>query len=479
MEPSQALVEGDLDRISGLSDDLLCSILTELHSAAEAARTSVLSRRWRRVWTKIPDLIFLEDVSSPAAVDAALAAHSAPTVGNFAVGLTDMSRPVDAARAAAWLRFAAAREATEVHVVLPARAPQPGEDDDDVEEELEVPLLESTAWLSASFVYNFRLRLPPAGGAFAELRVLGITLGRVSGGDLSRVVSAQCPSLWVLELAMLDVDGDLSIRSDTLDRLSLRVVGIGRRLDVAAPSLVWLLVHGCNHAEARIAAPVLTEVNWDDAYDPARHHFTETGRRLHRLAVRQWTPTPPLLERFDAADKLSLYLVIPQFPQQYTIFSENTSKLPQCKDLTVGLKITWHALVSCLLHLLRKCDGISKLEIELIHVNKPPLPLCKILGCPCVQPESLRTDNVTVDSLEEVEIHFFTGSDEEVDLVKMLFMCKNTLQKMVINVSDDICVSKETCEKIQSFSPPNTTLEIGGSSSRKRDTCCCKDHDWY
>lgn len=303
--------DSGLDRISGLSEDLLVSIVTGLNSTAAAARTSVLSSRWRRVWTKIPDFIFLDDDSSPDSVDAAITAYSAPAMQRFAVGFEDMSRPVTAARAAAWLRFAASRAPREVHVCLPCKEPPPLPEDD-VVEDLEVPIFESTLWLNAQFVYDFRLRLPPAAaGVFAELRILSIKLGRVSGGDLSRVVSLQCPCLWVLELAMLDVDGDISIRSDTLERLGLRVVGVGNRLHVIAPRLEWLQLHGCQYQEVRIAAPIMAEVEWDDGYDPARHRITQTGRRLRRLAVTQWTPMPPLLERFDAADELSLHLVIP------------------------------------------------------------------------------------------------------------------------------------------------------------------------
>ena len=74
---------------------------------------------------------------------------------------------------------------------------------------------------------------------------------------------------------MLDVDGDVSIHSATLERLALRVVGVGNRLDVAASSLEWLQLQRCDYAEARIAAPILTEVEWDDGYDPARHRFID------------------------------------------------------------------------------------------------------------------------------------------------------------------------------------------------------------
>ncbi|CAL5086256.1 unnamed protein product [Urochloa decumbens] len=478
MEPSRAA--SGRDRISSLSDELLVTILAGLHSTAAAARTSVLSRRWRRVWTQIPDLIFLDDSSSPEAVDSALAAHSAPAIDTFAVALTDMSRPVSAARAASWLRSAAALAPREVHVMLPCKEPPPNPEDD-VEEDLQVPVLDRTLWLNAKFVYCYRIRLPPAAaGAFAALRFLSVTLARVGGGDLGRVISTQCPLLVALELSMLDVDGDVSIRSDTLERLALRVVGVQNRLDVAAPSLEFLQVHGGDYAEARIAAPMLTEVEWDDGYDPARHRFIGTGRRLDRLAVTQWSRMPPLLERFDAADELSLHLCIEAWPVAYNnLFLENTKKLPQCKALTVGLKVMAHSIESCLLRLLRQCGSVTKLEIELIHPDVPKASLCKYLGCRCVQEEMLRTDNVALDSLQEVEFHFFTGSSKDTDLVKLLFMCKKTLKRMVINVDDDVAISEEVHDKIQSFAHPSTTLEIGGPSSHKRDVCQCKEHDWY
>ncbi|CAN6168368.1 unnamed protein product [Urochloa humidicola] len=46
------------DRISSLPDDLLHVILLSLRDTAAAARTSVLSRRWRRVWAHVPGLSF-------------------------------------------------------------------------------------------------------------------------------------------------------------------------------------------------------------------------------------------------------------------------------------------------------------------------------------------------------------------------------------------------------------------------------------
>ncbi|TVU38509.1 hypothetical protein EJB05_11883, partial [Eragrostis curvula] len=44
-----------VDRISDLTDELLQDILLRLRSPHAAARTSVLSRRWSRVWVGLPN----------------------------------------------------------------------------------------------------------------------------------------------------------------------------------------------------------------------------------------------------------------------------------------------------------------------------------------------------------------------------------------------------------------------------------------
>lgn len=58
------------DRISALHDDLLLQILARLGCIPAAARTGLLSRRWRGLWTRLPELVLRAVL--PGSLDAAL-----------------------------------------------------------------------------------------------------------------------------------------------------------------------------------------------------------------------------------------------------------------------------------------------------------------------------------------------------------------------------------------------------------------------
>ncbi|XP_021317442.1 F-box/FBD/LRR-repeat protein At2g04230 isoform X4 [Sorghum bicolor] len=125
---------GGEDRISGLPDELLHDILVRLRCARAAARTSVLSRRWRHVWAHLPELR-LDQRRRPTAsgllfldtIDAALAGYSAPTLERLSISIPSNSNAPSSvvgpgARIAPWLHFAAARVVGELNLFL--RAPQ-------------------------------------------------------------------------------------------------------------------------------------------------------------------------------------------------------------------------------------------------------------------------------------------------------------------------------------------------------------------
>ncbi|XP_010227252.2 putative F-box/LRR-repeat protein At3g28410 [Brachypodium distachyon] len=220
---------GGRDRLSGLPEDLIHGILLRLGSLPAAARTSGLSRRWRHVWATLPELDLVgplhpdpgpQPISSfLRAVDAALAAYTAPTLAHLAIAMPEPPplRPngsgfvpfhVPGPRVSSWLRFAAARVVGSFSLAM---------------DELELPPC-GTAKEMALFLEGFVLRLRPA-GLFADLTILTIHSAAMDGPELAAFVSAMCPRLTDLTLRDIaivrcfDARHDASIRSASLRHL--------------------------------------------------------------------------------------------------------------------------------------------------------------------------------------------------------------------------------------------------------------------
>ncbi|XP_044386177.1 uncharacterized protein [Triticum aestivum] len=58
--------------VSALPEDLLLQVLVRLRCARAAARTGLLSRRWRGLWTRLPDLVFRDLALGPLQLQAAM-----------------------------------------------------------------------------------------------------------------------------------------------------------------------------------------------------------------------------------------------------------------------------------------------------------------------------------------------------------------------------------------------------------------------
>ncbi|TVU38538.1 hypothetical protein EJB05_11913, partial [Eragrostis curvula] len=215
------------DLISDLPDDLLHAILAGLRSADAAARTSILSRRWRRVWAHLPALSFIPDFGHPMTptqvvdrVDAAL--HARAAAGSTVNLLEIWAATVTADRVAPWLRFASQRLAGGLWLSLQSITFT----------DIELPQLERASSITL-FLSRIRLRfnLPPAGGAFTALATMLIRYAHVDGSELDGVLSARCPNLKELTLEYITADGDLFICSDTITKKGCRG---GRKPSVGA-----------------------------------------------------------------------------------------------------------------------------------------------------------------------------------------------------------------------------------------------------
>jgi len=301
---------GGVDRISSLPDDLLHAILIRLRDPA--ARTSVLSRRWRRVWAHLPELSFRcrsgapDCWLAPELVGAALAAYAGTAIRLLeisplrwlpSVGGDCPLMQFASLRVAGELRLSL-RKAWGHHVVLP-------------------PCKRVTAiTLSAKRLTMLFAPPHPALGTFAALASLRIIGARVDGRELGDVLDSRCPRLKELFLKRVlvrcrDLPRVISIRSDSLERLEMDMdfKSFDASLQVIAPKLkVFSSPRIFSYAD--IVAPKLTEVCWHGPYDPDRHHLREAGRHLQRLEIasRNWNSQQAamLMLRFNAVHELQL-----------------------------------------------------------------------------------------------------------------------------------------------------------------------------
>ncbi|CAL4987228.1 unnamed protein product [Urochloa decumbens] len=455
------------DRISALPDELLHAILVELRSARAAARTSVLSRRWRHVWEHLPEFI-LDDHDTtrrplPDAVDAALAAFSAtaPPLECLHIQIRFLrqgsSRWVQASRAAPWLRFASE------HVVGELRLFVPLPDVDGKEEELELPACPRAKTIILSLPGSWRLR-PQLPGLFVTLTSLQIGYVRMEASELTDLVSKHCPVLRDLAIIInLVAVSDVSLLSGSLQSLQF-VVRNTRRLEVIAPRLEKLFVYRRTH-EARISCPKLAELVWNGgAYDPSHHKFEDVGRHLQLLEIERSSGAASLMRQFVEVDKLKLHISIPRGTPGYKRLLNETNQLPKCRTLYISLLWRNHGISPAMLHLLRSCNSTRKVSVNLIdsrgrllaHYSCP-------LSCPCRSVKSARIDDIALSVLEEVELDNFTSSNDELEFLEKLSRCNATLLKrLVINSAyyPTTPLTKAICEKVHSMWRPNVNVEF-------------------
>ncbi|CAN6372570.1 unnamed protein product [Urochloa humidicola] len=461
---------GGEDRISGLPDELLHAILARLGSAGSAVRTGVLSRRWRHVWAPQPKLFIGFSLDAPRpplaafldAVDDTLAACAAPTLDGLYILPPGGGNGVPAGRIEPWLRFASERVVGSI-LLLVRRPPETCGEEEAV---LNLPACEGVTRFDLSFEGDWRLRPPPT-GIFRALTVLSIRSCWIEASELAALVSTQCPCLMKLMLSsiVLVSDSDLSIRSDSLRTLWFSVRET-RRLEIVAPRLEKLSVSAPIN-EAIISAPNPAELEWSHpVYDPQCHHFDDVRCRLRKLELGL---NVSLMQQFDEVDELALDMLIPEGIAAYQNFLNETNNLPKCQILTVSSGWDYHGLVPGMLHLLRSCSSTRKvflLDYSDYAMRQPCVP-----ACPCLLEESNRIDDISVGSLEEVEIVSYTSYHGALEFVERLSRCNAAiLKKVVLKQNSSPPPTKELCEKIRNmWQPNNVEVESYVFSDRDRD----------
>uniref|UniRef100_A0A0D9WWX9 FBD domain-containing protein n=1 Tax=Leersia perrieri TaxID=77586 RepID=A0A0D9WWX9_9ORYZ len=469
-----------VDRLSSLPGDVLHLILLRLCSAEAAARTS-----------------FESDVK--LAVLAALAANAAPAIRRLQVA-TDADDP-DATTAT--LLLAAPRLAGEISFCSWPRWGDSSDDDDDDDVMppvrspgvVDLPCFEKATeiWLTLGLL---GVALPQS-GVFARLTSLTFRDVRFTADcDLGEVVSsARCPLLQKLHVHASQDLCNLVIFSESLVHIELQLHGGMGEFMIVAPRLRVLDVPHCfswrtyrsdslvwDQPFAAVFAPVLEDLIWVDAYDPASVKFgfgTERLQKVKTLPIKVYEHprctahmnSVKLLQRFETVSVLQLELNYPETMGDQQYLMEAITKLPTIEVLSLVLSARGHTFGHCVFHLLKMSTGIRKLELTLQGDHDSQewiMDTMWFLGhqtktcsesCICNQSQDWKTADI-LDSLLEVEISGLKGSENELAFVKQLFGWSAVLKTLTVHLHLDLTDIDDLCKELLSLGTPDTDVKI-------------------
>ncbi|KAL6880691.1 hypothetical protein ACP4OV_012256 [Aristida adscensionis] len=322
--------EEEEDYLSALPDDVLLLVLLRLRSAQAAARTSVLSRRWRRLWARLQRLHFLPGAGCVDRARAALAGHEAPALRVLFVDASG----ADPGHAAALLLLAAPRV---------------------------------TGWL-------YLTNVTPVESAAGD------------GGavDLPCFEKAE---LILLELGYLALAltpyGDLTVVAPMLRSLSIWCCFGGRQpvANISAPALKKLLwrdmydpnsVHLGQLADLEVLGSFIIVVYGEPDYP------------------YNWDSVM-LLQRFQKIPLLDLLISYPDDLANLQYLMGTVTSLPDTDVLQLGLSTRGHTFGHCVFHLLRISTRIRGLKLEfrgqikfdIDETNRLPAETACTPGCVC------------------------------------------------------------------------------------------------
>ncbi|GJN24421.1 hypothetical protein PR202_gb12159 [Eleusine coracana subsp. coracana] len=460
-----------LDRISALPDELLHVILSFLGDAPAVTRTAALSRRWRHVWTGATNLTFKDSNMNPPMnksqffagfVDWVLArrASTETDMESLMIHLTQDTEKGRIEKACPspeqlneWLRYAARHVTKSVHIHLnPSR-----------QVVVELP---SHGRAASTFLHlpYYRFRFPAAAEsryqALTDLMLSSLSFDEDAGGSTLRdFVACSCPRLRRLLVCNPQGLRQLVLRSKVLEEFTISVAMDLQFLDVAAPNLRVIDLYSCfgrlqvqpgsnDDKLVRIAAPKLEKIvsmnYFRNKPTDLDIHDLKSVRRLAELKLEMhgkyhWDKDVSfwLLENCPSVEHVDAYLLhgacteVAMDEQLVDLTSQG--RAPFAKVRTMVVRASYFPkdhFVASMSSLLVRCPHLTSLSIWIW----PSSVREKTWSCFC----DVLTDkwqihgNVALESLEDVNITGFGGTEEEMQFVRLLFESSSSIKHMTL-----------------------------------------------
>ncbi|KAJ4706767.1 F-box protein [Melia azedarach] len=195
------------DRFSGLPDPILRHILSFLPTK-DAVATSILSSRWKLVWTSLTNLCFDDRLCLEDEEDTDVLTNDASTMfENFVNRVLVLSYPVDINKFSlhccqlrylaclqSWVSTAIMRNVREIELGIKM--------DSFIPIELPESIYTSRTLEVLKLNSDFAIRLPPSGLCFPSLKILHVEID--DGGDnLTETLLSNCPVLEDMSIMLL------------------------------------------------------------------------------------------------------------------------------------------------------------------------------------------------------------------------------------------------------------------------------------
>ncbi|TVU37862.1 hypothetical protein EJB05_11203, partial [Eragrostis curvula] len=420
--------DGDgVDRISDLPDDLLVLFLARLFCGRAAARTSVLSRRWRHVWRRLPKLRLCN--VSPSALQAAMA--DAPLTN---LSLQYYSNHRSLAAAASLLLNVARLDPMELNFMA-----------QNVDRDGTIELPSFTRATCVDLLFNSHVTLTARGGECPVLEKLAIARCRIGTSALIW----RCPQLRVLQI--MDSYDTVKVHSTTLEELDVVQIFRVGGVEVMAPELKKFHLKAYLHKDFSMSllAPKVQDLSWCCVWIDSV--WIDESWCLSCLSLVS-----------KESDSGVLRLVIHRPRVDSVVHSRSLTEIfqfPKFSVLELHLDTMGHVYEAMVLNLLKIWNGIRRLKLVIYKtgVTLPDDEACTP-NCPCDQPQNWKSQNIFLRGLEEVEIENFEGSGHEVDLLKLLFRCA-LLKKVVVKLESKVSTSSKGCQDTYTLFKANPSVE--------------------